>query len=250
MIVTPLAGRLLVITQNDHAHLAGELLSLWRTDGLPQHPRRRELLFAAREHDNGWREVDSAPLCRPDGRPHDFTTVARELRWEIWRRGTVRYADSEPYAALLIVRHALHLHRAHRDDPAWSDVLTGWRDLAAELEEAAGVERADVDRDYRWIDLTDLLSLAACNRWRRPLARRGFAAELRTPEDGDGLAGNTLVLDPFPLAGATTFEVGCRLIPDRAFSGDADFGSELAAARWRRYAVRLAPAAPRSGEGV
>lgn len=49
------ADRWVLTTQTDHAFFSGEVLSLWREDGLPQHPRRGDLLFAAREHDNGWR---------------------------------------------------------------------------------------------------------------------------------------------------------------------------------------------------
>ena len=40
MIIAAHEGHLQVVTQNDHAHFAGELLALWRTDGMPDHPRR------------------------------------------------------------------------------------------------------------------------------------------------------------------------------------------------------------------
>jgi hypothetical protein len=53
-------------------------------------------------------------------------------------------------------------------------------------------------------------------------------------------AGDTIGLDPFPLAGATTFWVACRRIPARAYRGDADLGGELAAARWEERTVRIA----------
>ncbi len=240
MIVAPAAGRLLIVTQNDHAHFAGELLSLWRAGGLPDHPRRRELLFAAREHDNGWREIDSAPSCDPNGRPIDFTAVSREVRWRVWRLGTRRYLEREPWAALLIVRHARHLHRAHRSDPAWAEVLEEWRELESELMESAGASEAEVAEDYRWIELTDLLSLAACNRWTQLLEAHGFRAQLHDAGGDDGMAAD-LHLDPFPLAGATTFRVACRRIPDRRYRGDADLGTELATARWRQLAVRVVP---------
>ena len=241
MIVAPVDGQLLVVTQNDHAGLAGELLSLWRTDGLPEHPRRRELLFAARQHDNGWHEADSAPLCRADGRPHDFISVPRELRWEIWHRGTVRYVEREPYAAALIVRHALHLHRSHRADPAWTDAFEHWLALADDLVEQHGLDEAALARDYRWIDLTDSLSLVLCDRRTERIEAYGFTARATFEEGRGTLAGNALLVDPFPLAGATTLSVACRLIPDRAYSGDADLGTELALARWRQCAVRVAP---------
>ncbi len=242
MIVAPVGGQLLVITQNDHAHFAGELLALWRSDGIPEHPRRRELLFAAREHDNGWAEADSAPLCRHgSARPVDFMTVPRETRWQIWRRGTSRYIEREPYSTLLIVRHAVHLHRAHLREPVWSEVFGQWSEIEAELMETTGATEAMVEGDYRWIELTDILSLTACRRWTRKLESHGFRSVLRTAGDANALAGNTLIVDPFPLAGATTFRVACRLIPDRPYAGDADLGTELATARWRHYSVRVAP---------
>ena len=247
MIVTSLDDRLLVITQNDHAHFAGELLSLWRTDGLPEHPRRRELLFAAREHDNGWREVDSAPLCRSSsGRPHDFMSVPRELRWEIWDRGTARFAEREPYAALLIVRHALRLHRGHREDADWADAFGRWRDLEIDLTEATGAAATDIESDDRWVDLTDQISLAVCNRWRDGIEAHGVRARLETTR-AKGTLDETLTLEPFPLAGATTLRVACRLIPDRSYAGDMDLGVELATARWRTHAVRIAEA---EGDGA
>ena len=233
MIVAPVSGgQWLVITQNDHAHFASELLALWRTDGLPDHPRRRQLLFAAREHDNGWAEADSAPMCHAEsGRPLDFTTVSQDTRWTIWRRGTRRYAQRDPYAALLIVRHAIHLHRSHLQNPEWEEIFADWHELEADLLAAAGHSEEAVSSDYRWIELTDLLSLAVCNRWRHELESHGF----RGVFDGD----DTLLLDPFPLAGATTFHISYRLIPDRRYAGDADLGTELALARWQQQAIRI-----------
>ncbi len=242
MIITPVSGQLLVITQNDHAHFAGELLALWRSDGVPDHPRRRQLLFAAREHDNGWAEIDSAPLCQSGGgRPLDFMAVSRETRWQVWRRGTLRYVEREPYSALLIVRHAIHLHRAQHRDSAWSEVFGKWREIEAELMETTGATEAMVERDYRWIELTDILSLATCNLWTRKFESHRFCGVLHTAGGSDVLASNTLLVDPFPLAGATTFRVACRLIPDRHYAGDADLGSELAIARWQHYTVQVAP---------
>ncbi len=224
-----------VVTENDHAHFAAEILSLWRRDGLPEHPRRRQILLATREHDNGWREADSAPRADPEtGRPLDFVAVPQALRRQIWRRGVGRTdAEREPWVALYILQHALHLHR-HRRSAEWSALGDEWADLRLELLEAAGTDLETLERDYRWIELADLLSLAVCSGWQRAFELHGTGAEVRPP---------ALHLDPFPLAGATTFRVPCRRIPARRYRGDADLGTELAAARWRELTVRLAPVA-------
>lgn len=236
MIVHDEGPGLRLITQTDHARFAGELLSLWRTDGVADHPRRDDLLFAAREHDNGWREADAAPSWDAEaGRPHDFLSVARAERNEIWARGTARFEAKRPYAALLITLHALTINR----DPAPGDkatkaLLAALAERKKRLLEATGATEAAALEDYRFIDLTDALSLAACNRWNDPVERHGVKARFDAEI-------HTLYLEPFPLAGATTFQLPARRIPNRRYQGDADLGGELAAARWQEVPVRVAP---------
>ena len=240
--VTSDQGTLLFVTQPDHARFAGELLSLWRTDGLPDHPHRAEILFAAREHDNGWREADAAPRWdRERGRPHDFVSMPREERIEIWQRGTARFAGEHPYATLLIVRHALQLHqdRFRGEQEGWEGFQDYLEELQRGLLESAGASEEEILADYRWIDLTDLLSLATCNRWTDPFTRHGVRGELAV--SGRALR---LALDPFPLAGATTFRIPCRRIADRPYAGDADLAVELAEARWGEMAVKVVSPEP------
>ena len=230
IVATPPAdtSRYLMITQPDHARFSAELLSLWRP--LAGHPRREELHFATREHDNGWRETDAAPHWDPErGRPHDFLSLPREERIELWQRGTARFAGEHPYSALLITRHAIRLHEG-RSGEEWESFREYLDELYANLLEATGA--SEVDADYQWLDLADLISLAVCNRWPEPFGRYGFRGHF---QDG------TLHLDPFPLAGSTGFRIPCRRIPRRAYRGDADLGGELAAARWEDLAVRVAP---------
>jgi len=235
MIVYDEGETLLLITQPDHAHFAGELLALWRADGLPEHPRRAELLFAGREHDNGWREADAAPRWdAARGLPHDFLSTPREERIAIWERGTARFAGSHPYAALLTTRHAQTLHREHRGEPEWRDFFDFLDELEEGLRAATGATEEELTADYRFLDLADLASLAVCNRWPEPFGRHGMTGAFR---------GDTLRLDPCPLAGATVFTIPCRRIPRRSYRGDADLGGELAAARWGELRVRVSTAA-------
>ncbi|MFL6192871.1 MAG: DUF3891 family protein [Thermoanaerobaculia bacterium] len=231
MIVVPEGPSLLLITQPDHAHLAGEILSLWRADGMPECPRRDDLLFAAREHDNGWREADAAPRWDPErGLPHDFITLPEPERVEIWERGPCRFAADRPYAALLITRHALNLFSNRRGDEAWDGLLGFLEDFERGLLAETGAAAGELEADYRFLDLADLISLTACTRRREPAGRYGVAIE-------PGAGG--LRIEPFPLAGATTFRVACRRIPRREYRGDADLGGELAAARWQEMTVQL-----------
>jgi hypothetical protein len=145
MIVVREGAALRFITQPDHAHFCGELLSLWHAGGVPDHPRRGDLIFAAREHDNGWREADAAPRWDAEGgRPHDFLSLPRRERIEIWERGTTRFAAERPYAALLVTRHALSIFRRRRREAASARFFAFLEDFERGLLEETGVPRAEM----------------------------------------------------------------------------------------------------------
>lgn len=237
MIVVEDPGELLLVTQPDHARFAAQLLSLWRRRDLRLHPRREQLIAAVREHDNGWREADAAPRIDPGtGRPHDFRLLPGEHRRELWRRGVERFAAAAPYTALLTAEHSWRLHRGRRAEAGWGVFLDELAERRDELLAAAGLTAAELAADYRWLELADDLSLAVCCRSETPVAGGGLTARRRGAE---------LELIPFPLAGATTFEIPCRRIPDRRYRGEADLAGALGAARWVRLAVRCRPAPER-----
>lgn len=235
MIVAPRPESLRLVTQGDHAHLAAEILSLFRLPELARHPRRARLLRAVREHDNGWREIDAAPTVDPaSGRPHDFRTLPDARRRELWDRGARRLADEDPYVCLLIVRHALRLHAEMRREPEWAEWLQQLEDLREELAETAEVDPEGVASDSAWLALADRLSLALAEAEPTSFEAGGFEARVE---------GEVLRLAPFPLAGRTTLRLSCRRIPDRTYAGDRDLGRTLARAPWERVAVSLAPSA-------
>ncbi len=233
MIVVEDHGELRLVTQPDHARFAAQLLSLWRRRELREHPRRNRLIEAVREHDNGWREADAAPRIDPStGRPHDFRSLPAEHRRELWRRGVERFTSEAPYTALLAAEHSWQLHRARRADPGWSAFLDQLAERREELLAAAGLTADDLAADYRWLELADALSLAVCCRSVTPIAWGDLTARLRAGE---------LEIEPFPLAGVTTFEIPSRRITDRPYRGEADLARALGAARWTPLTVRCRP---------
>lgn len=234
MIVIAQGGHLRLVTQPDHARLAAEVLALWRADGVPEHPRRTDLLVAVREHDNGWREPDAAPRVDASGRPLDFRDAPEPMRRALWLRAVERFADERPYLALLAARHALTLHRDRRGREDWREWFEELDERRPELLERTGLTEEELEEDYRWLLLADTLSLALCGAFAQVRQGRWRASR----RDGD------LALEPFPLAGATTFRVPCRHLPDRPYAGEADLAGDLAAARWEEVPVHLVPAHP------
>ena len=231
MLVIEKDHQLLVINQTDHALLAGELLSLWQRDEVPAHPRREALLFAIREHDNGWREADAAPrVDLGTGTPYDFLSYPAHLRLEVWRQGVHRHVERQPYASALIIEHARHLHRGFRGDPEWDRFLKTAEEEQGELLLISGRSRQELESDWKFLRLADALSLAACGCRMEPEAAGSYSV---------GVEPEGLRLEPFPLVGSTTLNLLGRRIPNRPYAGDADLGTELARAFWERFPLRF-----------
>ena len=156
----------LLITQPDHARLAVSIMERWRDGGLPESPRRAEILLAIKEHDNGWQEVDAAPIVDPgSGDILDFMHLPDDDRRGVWPRGVQRLA-STPYAAALVAQHAVHIYRRYRDDASWTPFfaeMEGWRDHF--LQQVPNVGMDELLSDYSFVRVGDLASLTYCNGW-------------------------------------------------------------------------------------
>ena len=123
MIVRSDGTAQLLITQPDHAALAGRIMECWAADAFAAAPRRTEILLAIAEHDNGWREVDGAPLVdAATGRVLDFIHAPDAVRQGVWPRGVERLAHA-PYAAALVAQHALEIYARYRTDTGVAAVL-------------------------------------------------------------------------------------------------------------------------------
>jgi hypothetical protein len=76
MLVTRRADHLALITQPDHARLAGELGELWGNERFAVPAARRSLLIAATHHDDGWLGLDGRPEHNEQAaRPAHFTEM-------------------------------------------------------------------------------------------------------------------------------------------------------------------------------
>jgi hypothetical protein len=232
MLVLDDGDRLCLITQSDHARLAHDILSLWRADGLPEAAWRTTLLRAVAEHDNGWRESDSAPtLDIGKGRPCDFRSLPADERRRLWRRGVERFIADEPTVAYLLILHAHRLHESSLDHSDWRDFFDFLEERRKAVENRLTFTPEALHVAYEYLALADALSLDACGVWgrRHSLWRRYDILAER----------GHVIIRPFPLAGRTTLHVHCRFIEKRRYAGELELGSELAIARWQSHPVSI-----------
>ncbi len=142
MLKTHQHDRLWLVTQPDHAQVAGYLAAHWGNDdfarpgcyaSVPDSEKlRAETLMAIAQHDNGWWEWEASPtLADVDGFPSGLADVLKNQQegMERWRVGLARF-DDRPYVNLLISHHAYRLYAAKVEaspDPAFLHPLFGNR---------------------------------------------------------------------------------------------------------------------------
>ncbi len=224
MIIRRSTSRLQLITQPAHAALSACIMREWGADDFPETPRKASILNAVEQHDCGWAEFDEALVLDPaTGRLLDFTEVPDAVKRDTSSRGIVPLA-SDPYAAALAAQHRLHVYRRHAEDPAWVAFfaeMTATRD--SYLRAARGDSLDELLRDYRFVRVGDLASLAFCNEW------------TDTAEDGCGYSmqfdGTTLTINPDPLDGRTVeIDIEARVIDNERFDTLAEARKAVAAA--------------------
>lgn len=260
MIRRPEGESWLLITQPDHAALAGTLARAWR--GGPAPDPLEETLLAIAEHDNGWREWEAAPTVNEHGEPRHFSEMAIADHLAIWERGIARLASISPYAALLVSSHADSLFRRRldppRDSPAARRLVAAFRrrqgrlrrslvaTVAADRDHCHGLAPPRLAANLQLLQLCDYLSLRICCAAPQSPATVRFPALAAPPGDGTfrycRLDATTAALAPFPFGteplAASVRAVRLRRAP---FPSDEAFRAALAAAPTEALDLRLVP---------
>jgi Protein of unknown function (DUF3891) len=238
MIVRAAGASQLLITQPDHAALASRVMREWRAGGFPESPRRDAILLAVHEHDNGWREVDAAPIWdEATGRIHDFVTAPDAIRRGVWPRAVERLAAT-PYTAALVSQHAAHVYGRYRGDPAWA-AFFGEMEASRDrhLHAAGSIPFDEFLREYFYVRIGDLLSLAFCTGWSE--------VQADVPGYQIRLDQGRVTITPDPFEGREiALEVRARELPSRPFVSALD--AEAAFARARQTTVTGALSGARS----
>ena len=226
MIVRAQGDRQLLITQPDHAALAARMMRAWRADGLPDSPRRSLILHAVERHDHGWTALDAAPLVNDEtGEILDFISAPDAVKRSVWP-DAVAQLEATPYAAALVAQHALHIYRRYRSDADWSSFF-GQMEAARtrHLQQSAPLQLTDVERDYAFLRIGDLMSLTFCNGW-TAVQKDDFGSTYSF-----GLEADRLTVTPDPFGGREiAFEVPARALPQTGFKSPSEAHAAYCAA--------------------
>jgi hypothetical protein len=223
MIVRHAEGRLLCLTQPDHAALAGRLAEAWVADGVPGRPTRDRLIDAVVRHDVGWTDEDRAPRFDPVTHgPCGFVSAPVEIRQGAFVRGVDTLASQDAYVAALVAQHGLTVYRRFQHDPAWQGYFPDLERRRDDLFATGGPAPFGFLKDYTVLGLCDLFSLVFCNGWREPHLMEGYEVRLE---------GDRLLVTPDPFGGAgVELAVAARAIPLRPYWSQADLDAAWAEA--------------------
>jgi hypothetical protein len=211
----------LLITQPDHAHLARRVME--RCVPLESRARRASILVATGEHDNAWAEEDAAPSVDPaTGEILDFMQAPATVRRGVWPR-TVARLTSDPWAAALVAHHAATVYGRFRGDPEWASFFTEMEATRDSLVAACALRSEDLEADYPYVRLGDLISLTFCTESSEAQRFGEWTVQL----DGDRVA-----VSPDLFGGREiSFEITAWLLAERRFRSDAALREARAAAR-------------------
>jgi hypothetical protein len=220
MIVRRLNGRVQLITQPEHAHLARRIME--HCAPLAAHPRRDMILHAIGEHDNGWAEEDAAPTLNAEtGRPFDFVHAPVAVRHAVWPRGVARLAG-DPWAAALVAQHAITVYDRYRSDSGWEPFFEGMAAARDEMVARSGMPLEVLEADYPFVRLADLISLTFCTGWTDEQHCAPWSV-LRL--------GNRILVSPDAFGGGMIpFEIEASAIPNRTYESDGELREAIEAA--------------------
>jgi hypothetical protein len=209
-------GSVVMITQNDHAKLAGLFAAHWGNQTFERPRPYTSMMRAAQYHDGGWLRYETNPYLDPaTGKSPSYQQVpndASQLAAYQWVIDMLTEVDS--YTGLMVSKHRTGLWQ-QRYGAIMQPPPGPPRKLSEDIQDfiarnearqhviTAGHDRHEVAVNYNLLQVWDLLSLYICSHEQHkdhviepaPTAYSGAGgvALKLTPS-----AANTIVIDPFP----------------------------------------------------
>ncbi|WP_100012375.1 DUF3891 family protein [Lentibacillus sediminis] len=106
MIVRERADAFVMIEQDDHAKVSGELIKQWNHDNFLGSEWRKSVEYAVDQHDIGWKPFDQQPFWNDEEQaPYTFANFPTLPKIVLYTYGIDVVEKEDPYAALLCSEH-------------------------------------------------------------------------------------------------------------------------------------------------
>jgi hypothetical protein len=223
----------LLISQIDHARLAGDLAAAWGAPPFAPLVPRDELLWAIYHHDDGWHAWEQSPDVDPKtGRPRSFTEMEIDDSLAIWGASIDPAFEVGPLEGYAVAGHFCALARRvaawKSSDPRWPAV----NDFLAHNDRLMNQARQHFPEEVAshavtWLQFFDALSLWLCCA---PATEPDRAEPPGGPElTLSPLAAEAIRIAPWPFTvPAVNLEVPARAVPAHPYRDRAELASAAA----------------------
>lgn len=222
-----------LVSQADHARIAGSIAEEWGNPDFDPPARRDSAVLAANLHDEGWVEPDTLPLLNEaTNRPLNFVEIDLRQHADFYGRAVEMVLEKDPYTAALISMHWTGLYVGRWgwqsnlafDPPAeLRDFLDGvvreqeiqWVEMksrAWDPSEQRSTFEQNIWRNYELLQVWDILSLFVC---RTDLSTKAEDVITAVPTRGGSQptdltvktsGASDITVDPYPFS-ADSFEL-------------------------------------------
>jgi hypothetical protein len=234
-------GGWILIKQNDHALLSGQVMTHWGNTSFARPDPYEEVLFAIKQHDSGWKYWDSEPKMNPEnGYPANFTEMSPYDQSVIWSKCYRSHSAEHSYASALIALHFSKFNRSNlKKDPDnlqlkllqfdMKDFIS--KELNFYISDAGSGEIPEQIRvNLKLLQIGDIISLTLCHGWRSieitqaPVDYNGSETTLKMESD-DGL---NYIISPYPFnRELLEFHIVCRGLDKKTFPNDRDLRESI-----------------------
>lgn len=163
MIVQEHDNAYIMIEQDNHARMSGELTVNWKDSRFAGHAHRKSVEYAISNHDVGWKPMDKQPFWNDaKNKPYTFTDFPVPAKAVFYKRGIDEVADWDLYAALLCSRHYSRFLQNQKLPEAKKFVDEEDARQQQIIESIKTFDQVNYDFHYAMLQFCDNVSLYIC----------------------------------------------------------------------------------------
>ncbi|MEW9677096.1 DUF3891 family protein [Lentibacillus sp. L22] len=163
MIVREHENEYIMIEQDNHAHISGELAAAWKDTLFAGNDLRKSVEYAVSNHDLGWRPFDKQPFWNDQQHmPYTFIDFPVLAKTVLYKYGIDEVASRDTYASLLCSRHYTRF-LVHHESPEAQQFVQQEKDRQQRIMESfAAFDQDNYDYHYALLQFFDNVSLYIC----------------------------------------------------------------------------------------
>lgn len=255
MIVREQDNEFIMIEQDNHARLSGELAAAWKESLFNGAELRGSVEYAISRHDLGWKPFDTQPFWNDaKSRPYTFTAFPVPAKAVLYKHGIEEVAAEDSYAALLCSRHYTNFLQHQQLPEAKKFVQEENKRRERIMTSMEDFKQANYDYHYAMLQVCDNISLFVClnnpgvsKQEEHPFFQNGLPSpnalfDNQEPENTSiqWLDEQTVELEMFPFENPFEIALPYKMVTKSAISNDG-IAQSYQTALWEEQKIRFVP---------